>query len=186
MSPAATLDAAAAERAALSAADDLFYIRGVTAVTMGDIRDRSGVSLRRLYSTYPSKSDLVTAWLRDRHQRWMADFAERVEGRMRDGEEPVDAVFAALEVWMTETRFRGCGFINTHAEASALTDEQREIIRNHKAAFASYLMTLIPEGEAVAVTIDGAIVQAAIFASAVPIDHAHRAARALSSPEVAA
>jgi AcrR family transcriptional regulator len=186
MSPAATLDAAAADRAALSAADDLFYNLGVTAVTMGDIRDRSGVSLRRLYSMYPSKSDLVTAWLRDRHERWMTDFADRVEGRMRDGEVPVDAIFAALEEWMIETRFRGCGFINTHAEAGALTDEQRGIIRNHKAALASYLMTLLPEGEAVAVIVDGAIVQAAIFASAAPIDHGHRAARALSRPEVAA
>ena len=186
MSPAATLDAAAADRAALSAADDLFYVRGVTAVTMADIRDRSGVSLRRLYSTYPSKSDLVTAWLRDRHELWMTDFADRVEGRISDGEAPVDAVFAALEMWMTETRFRGCGFINTHAEAGALTDEQRGIIRNHKAAFASYLMTLIPEGDAVAVIVDGAIVQAAIFASPAPIHRGHRAARALSRPEVAA
>lgn len=186
MSPAATLDAEQAERAALAAADDLFYNRGVAAVTMGDIRDRSGVSLRRLYSMYPSKSDLVTAWLRDRHQRWMTDFAGRVEGRMRDGETPVDAIFGALEAWMAETRFRGCGFINTHAEADDLTDEQREIIRDHKATFASYLMMLLPEGDAVAVIVDGAIVQAAIFGTAAPIHHGHRAARALSRPEVAA
>ena len=112
----------------------------------------------------------------------MTDFADRVKGRMGDGEAPVDAIFAVLEEWIVETRFRGCGFVNTHAEAGALTDEQRGIIRNHKAAFASYLRTLIPEGDAVAVIVDGAIVQAAIFASAAPIDHAHRAARALSHP----
>lgn len=186
MSPAATLDAAGAERATLAAADDLFYNRGVAAVTMSDIRDRSNVSLRRLYSEYPSKSDLVSAWLRHRHHEWMTDFVGRVEDRMRDGDAPVDAVFVALETWMTATGFRGCGFINTYAEASALTDEQRVIIRSHKSALASYLTTLIREGEAMAVIVDGAIVQAAIFRTAAPIHHAHRAAAALVRPEVAA
>jgi AcrR family transcriptional regulator len=186
MSPAATIDAAEGERAVLAAADDLFYNRGVAAVTMSDIRDRSRVSLRRLYSTYPSKSDLVSAWLRHRHDAWMTDFVGRVEGRVQNGDTPVDAVFAALEAWMTETGFRGCGFINTHAEANDLTDEQRVIIRSHKAALASYLATLIPEGEAVAVIVDGAIVQAAIFGTSAPIHHAHRAAAALTRQDVAA
>ena len=186
MSPAATLDASGAELPILTAADDLFYNRGVAAVTMSDIRDRSHISLRRLYSEYPSKPDLVSAWLRHRHHEWMTHFVSRVEDRMQDGDAPVDAVFATLEAWMTATGFRGCGFINTYAETSALTDEQRVIIRRHKSALAAYLTKLIPEGEAVAVIVDGAIVQAAIFGTAAPIHHAHRAATALARPEVAA
>ena len=39
---------------------------------------------------------------------------------------------------------------------------------------------------AVAVIVDGAIVQAAIFGTVAPIHHAHRAATALARPEVAA
>ena len=181
MSPAATIDAVDGERVALEAADELFYSRGVGAVTMGEIRDRSGVSLRRLYSTYASKSDLVAAWLRHRHTSWTTGFRARVEERIDSGDAEIDSIFAALEAWMTETDFRGCGFINTHAESSELTDEHLEIIRSHKEALASYLETLTPEGRAIAVVIDGAIVQAAIFGSTEPIQHAHRAAKALTS-----
>ncbi len=180
MSPAPTVDRAESESAALAAAGDLFYEHGVAAVTMSEIRDRSGVSLRRLYNLYPSKADLVSAWLHRRHQTWTDGFAHRVEQRVQSGDIAVDAVFGALEAWMTETGFRGCAFINTHAEASNLTDDHREIIRLHKEAFASYLQSLTPEGDALAVIVDGAIVQAAIFTSPDPIHHAHRAAKALT------
>ena len=46
--PTLTLDEANAR--ILAAADQLFYPHGVTAITMADIRDSAGVSLRRLYS----------------------------------------------------------------------------------------------------------------------------------------
>ena len=67
MSPAATMSVDTARRAVLRAADDLFYVHGIGGVVMSDIRDASGVSMRRLYSMFPSKSELVAAWLTDRH-----------------------------------------------------------------------------------------------------------------------
>lgn len=179
MSPAATLDRIEAAAAALRAADDLFYRRGVAGVTMAQIRDQSGVSLRRLYSMYPSKSDLVAAWLEHRHGVWMDGFSGHVTVRLDDGADPVDAVFSALEAWMIETGFRGCGFINTHAERSELTEEHRDIIRMHKRAVADFLETVTPLAPAIALIVDGAIVQAAIFESAEPIHVAQRAASAL-------
>lgn len=179
MSPAATIDEAGAACAALDAADELFYGRGIVAVSMAQVRDRSGISMRRLYSLYPSKSALVAAWLRYRHESWMAGFAERVERRLTVSDAPVDAVFTALETWMTETDFRGCGFINTHAESSELTDEHRSIIRDHKQSLAAYLDTIVANGATIAVLVDGAIVQAAIFSDPTPIHLARRAAAAL-------
>ncbi len=81
--------------------------------------------------------------------------------------------------WLISTDYRGCGFINTHAESSELTDDHRRIVRDHKAALARYLGSILTQGDAVAVVVDGAIVQAAIFRSTEPIDLARRAARAL-------
>jgi len=34
---------------------------------MAEIRDQANVSLKRLYGIYPSKRELVTAWLDARH-----------------------------------------------------------------------------------------------------------------------
>lgn len=180
MKPPATVDANRAERAALEAADELFFNRGVAAVTMAEIRDRSGLSLRRLYGLFPAKTDLVAAWLLHRHTVWLAGFERLVSDELARGADAVDAVFAALESWMRSTGFRGCGFINTHAETNELTDDHRVIIRRHKRAVADYLETLSPLGPALAVMVDGAIVQAAIFGDASPIHTTHRAARMLA------
>ncbi|MEM7285684.1 MAG: helix-turn-helix domain-containing protein [Actinomycetota bacterium] len=179
MSPAATIPAAEAETRALEAADDLFYARGIGSVTMGEIRDRSGLSLRRLYATHPSKADLVAAWLRHRHETWMAGFRADLRVALDAGAAPVDAVFDALASWMEATGWRGCGFINTHALGHDLTDEHRRIIRDHKAALADELDALTPKGRALAVVVDGAIVQASIFGNRHPIDLARTAGHAL-------
>lgn len=181
MSPAATLDATEVAAAAVRVADELFYHRGVAAVTMAEIRDRSGVSFRRLYSMYPSKSDLVGAWLRQRHHDWMAAFAGHIARQRQDGQSPVEAIFGAIEAWMIETDFRGCGFINTHAESGELSDEHVVTIQMHKRAVADYLETLTPHGRTIAVIIDGAIVQAAIFRSVEPIHRARGAASTLTA-----
>ena len=61
MSPTATKSADEARRAVLRAADEFFYAHGIGGVVMSDIRDASGVSMRRLYAMYPSKSELVAA-----------------------------------------------------------------------------------------------------------------------------
>jgi len=179
MSPAATFTAGEASIAALAVADELFYNQGIATVTMAQIRDGSGVSLRRLYSLFPSKSDLVSAWLEHRHERWLTAFAEKIEQGREVGLTPVDAVFSALEDWMVDTDFRGCGFINTHGEVSQLTEEHLSLIRRHKVGVASYLDSVVPEGRALAVLLDGAIVQAAIFRSVEPIHVACHAATAL-------
>jgi AcrR family transcriptional regulator len=176
MSPAATIDDTAAEAHVLAAADELFYRRGIAGVSMAEVRDRSGVSMRRLYALHPSKSDLIARWLEHRHVTWMEGFTHRVDTRLAGGDGAVDAIFGALADWMIETDFRGCGFINTHAESSASTDEHRVIIRAHKRSLAEYLESLVPDGALVAVLVDGAIVQASIFCDADPIGRAHRAA----------
>ena len=179
MSPAATDTIEEAEQAALVAADDLFYRHGIAAVTMAQIRDRSGVSLRRLYSVYPAKVDLVTAWLEHRHGTWMTWFETETARRTEKGAAPVDAIFDALTVWLESSDFRGCGFINALAETAELTPEHEALIRAHKQALIDHLATLSARAEGLAVIIDGAIVQAAVFKSVQPLEAARGAAAAI-------
>lgn len=176
MSPPATIDDAEARAALERSADQLFYNRGIPAVSMADLRDASGVSLRRLYSICPSKADVVSLWLRARHKTWTAGFTAAVEANLAAADNVVDAVFDALSSWMVETNFRGCGFINTYADPSDRTAEHLEIIQHHKQAVAQYLSTLSPHGDLLALLVDGAIVQAAIFSSVQPINLARQAA----------
>ncbi len=180
---AATLSDTEVESLVLQAADSLFYRRGIADVSMAEIRNTSGVSMRRLYAFAPSKSDLVSRWLKHRHTTWTNDFIERINDHIDAGARPIDAVFDALADWMTDTDFRGCGFINTHAESGQLTPDHKHIIRTHKLELARFLNELVGQGDMLALIVDGAIVHASIHSSREPIRHAHRAAQALVSKE---
>ncbi len=53
----------------LDAAEGVFYARGIQAVSMDDLREASGLALRRIYQIYPAKDEIVVAVLRRRHRR---------------------------------------------------------------------------------------------------------------------
>lgn len=188
MSPAATKSVDDARCAVLRAADDCFYARGIGGVVMGEIRDASGVSMRRLYTMYPSKSALVAAWLSDRHETWMAWFTTTVERHVTAGADQVNATFDALAEWVASPGYRGCAFINSLAETSEMEDPHRRIIAAHKRDLIALLARLVAGDHANApswlpaalgVIVDGAIVQCTIFASTEPLDAARSAVHQL-------
>ena len=82
---------------------------------MDEIRDASGLSLKRIYQYFPSKDRLAEAYLARRDEHWMAALARRVE-RSRDPRQRVLAVFAFLGEWFATPDFRGCAFINAFGE----------------------------------------------------------------------
>lgn len=188
LSRAPTLDDAAARAAVLRTADRVFYEHGVAGTGMAEIRDASGVSLRRLYGLYPSKRKLVAAWLETRHVTWMAWFTEDVERRMENGTGVVDAIFDTLAAWASTPGYRGCAFLNTAAEASEIDETHRRIIAGHKRDLIATLGRLLADGGApesettarnVGVLVDGAIVQSAVLGSLEPIEAARTVAHRL-------
>lgn len=188
MSPAATMSTDESERAILAAADDLFYARGIGAVTMSDVRDRSGVSMRRLYSIFPSKADLVAAWLSDRHRTWMAWFTAAVDRHAAAGTDPLLASFDALDEWITSPGYRGCAFVNAIAETSEVDDRHRSIVAGHKRDLITHLAesaihhhTHAPPwlSPALGALLDGVLAQCAVFGNNQPLIAARSAARAL-------
>ncbi len=188
MSRAATLSIDESRRAVLHAADELFYAHGITGVVMSNVRDASGVSMRRLYIMFPSKRDLVAAWLTDRHDTWMAWFTTSIDRHVEAGVDPVTAVFDAIGDWVVSPGYRGCAFVNSLAEANEIDDAHRLIIASHKRHLIGHLAHLASRQRpnpppwlagALAVIVDGAIVQCAIFANTDPLDAARSAVRQL-------
>ncbi len=104
----------AAGRRVLAAAADLFYTRGITAVGVDLVAERSGVTKRTLYNQFGSKDHLVAAYLEERERRWRSLVLTTIEAC----DSPVGAVtapFDALRTWNL-TNPRGCAFINALAE----------------------------------------------------------------------
>lgn len=92
----------------LSTADRLFNGEGIRAVGVDKIAAEIGISKRTLYNYYPSKDELVFAYLSRRY----------VPVRASDSppEEQILYMFDWLERWFGSSTFRGCPFVNAVAE----------------------------------------------------------------------
>ena len=157
----------------LAAAGRLFYARGISSVGVDEIRDASGLSLKRIYQYFPSKDRLAEAYLARRDEHWMAALARRVE-RSRDPRQRVLAVFAFLGEWFATPDFRGCAFINAFGELGSGSAGAAQITRQHKQRLHRYLAGLAADAGAaepqalaaqLLILMDGAIVSAATGAN---------------------
>jgi AcrR family transcriptional regulator len=126
----------------LDTAARLFYQDGFRATGIDKIIAESGVAKMSLYRHFPSKNDLIAAFLERRHEGWMTWFEEEVEARL--AKRASLAVLAdALGAWFRIDAFRGCAFINIVAESGATGDAQFVgSAVSHKAALAAYVQGL--------------------------------------------
>jgi AcrR family transcriptional regulator len=157
----------------LAAAGRLFYARGISSVGVDEIRDASGLSLKRIYRYFPSKDQLAGAYLTRRDEHWMAALARRVD-RRRDPRQRVLAVFAFLSEWFATPDFRGCAFINVFGELGGGSATAAQVARQHKQRLHRYLAGLAADARAadpqalaaqLLILMDGAIVSAATGAN---------------------
>jgi AcrR family transcriptional regulator len=97
----------------LETAYELFSHRGVHDVGIDELIERAGVAKATLYRHFPSKDDLVLAFLEQREQLWTYGWVE-AEARRR-GETPAEqllAIFDLFDEWFHGDDFEGCSFIN--------------------------------------------------------------------------
>ena len=99
----------------LGVARTLFYGRGIQAVGVDVIAAEVGISKRTLYNHFPSKGDLVRAYLEGWNQPTHASGLPPRERILAD--------FDRLERSFARTAFRGCPFINAVAEAAHPADD---------------------------------------------------------------
>lgn len=160
--PAATPDQPARERI-LWTAYALFYRHGVRATGVDRVIGESGVTKVTLYRHFPSKNDLVEAFLAERHARWMEWFDAALH-RHGDG---LHALAPALAEWLGDEDFRGCAFLNSTAELGDTVPAVAALTRQHKQDMAARIARLLPPSPArdmhaqmLALAVDGAIVHA--------------------------
>lgn len=129
----------------LSTAEELYYRKGYAAVGMDELRQEAGVSLRRLYSLFPSKTDIVVAVLARKHAEWESGLSGAVADAGGDPRARLLAVYGYLENWFCADDFRGCAFINAFGELGGTNPEVAEIVRAHKASFQEYMAGLVAQ-----------------------------------------
>jgi AcrR family transcriptional regulator len=108
---------ASARERILDVSYELFSHRGIRAVGVNEVIERAGVATATLYRHFPSKDDLVLAFLDLREQRWTKDFVEAEA--MRRGSNPEErllAIFDVLDEWFHREDFEAGSFIKVLLE----------------------------------------------------------------------
>ncbi|OQW71203.1 MAG: TetR family transcriptional regulator [Proteobacteria bacterium ST_bin11] len=155
----------------LLTAHDLFYRDGIRATGIDKVIAESGVTKVTFYRHFPSKNDLIRAFLAYRHDLWMVwfnDALQRHGGRAGAGLMPLVATMAE---WFRKPIYRGCAFINTVAELGGVLPDVVDICGQHKQDMVRVISALLADSpnrlqlaNAAAVAIDGAIVKAQLEA----------------------
>jgi AcrR family transcriptional regulator len=103
----------------LETADKLFYLRGIRAVGVDTIAAEIGISKRTLYNHFPSKDELISAYLAGRFVKAPPSDKPPVE--------QILGTFDRLERGFASKGFRGCPFVNAVAELGAQDRAVRKI-----------------------------------------------------------
>ncbi|WP_165555889.1 TetR/AcrR family transcriptional regulator [Kribbella pittospori] len=126
----------------LDAVEQVFYARGIQAASMSELRDVAGLPLRRIYRLFPSKDDLIVAFLRRRHERMMAAIEARVVAASSP-EDQVLAIFEHLDGWFHEPSFRGCPWTNAYSELGPTNDAVAAEVDHHELEFRALVTRIV-------------------------------------------
>jgi AcrR family transcriptional regulator len=121
----------------LTTASAIFYAEGVNSIGVDRIVSEARVTRATFYRHFPSKHDLVLAYLQRVH-----DAIERRTTDITTGVEPRAALRAIAEDIGAQVRskgFRGCAFITIAAEFDDTTDPVRLAVAAHRKWFADLI-----------------------------------------------
>ncbi|WP_331766093.1 TetR/AcrR family transcriptional regulator [Embleya sp. NBC_00896] len=133
-----------ARRRVLDTATTLFYAQGVHAVGVDRIIAEAGVAKATFYKHFPSKDELVYAYLeeqyRSQRQAATAMLAASADVPPRD---VLLRLFDLMSEIGREPGFRGCPFINAAAEFPEAAHPVRKAVLDHRAWFRAMLTDLL-------------------------------------------
>ena len=95
----------------LRTASDLFYAEGIRAVGVDRVIGAAGVTRATFYRHFPSKDDLVVAYLSG-----VDGLVRAIAAGAAEGEPRLRAVIGEMAESLCLAGFRGCAFINAAAE----------------------------------------------------------------------
>ena len=176
----------------LDTAFRLFYARGIRAVGVDLIIAESGVAKATFYKHFPSKDELVLAYLDKVDGIWTGQLRAAAEAAGPDPADQLVGLFDALVTACRREAYRGCAFINAAAEAMPGTPLHERTVA-HKRAVMAWVRDLAakagagdPDALARSLTLllDGGLADGALTADPAAVVAAKETARQLVASAV--
>ena len=156
----------------LKVADELFYRDGIHVTGIDSIIAKSGVAKTTLYRYFPSKDDLVVAYLQDRNRRFWECIEAAINQVSDDPKTKLLAIFEWLEDLIAQLDCYGCPFLITITEFPALDYPGHQVAVAHKNQMRDRLILLAEQAGAAQPTelgahllmlLDGAFVERRLY-----------------------
>jgi AcrR family transcriptional regulator len=116
----------------LDIAGDLFFRKGYRAVGVDTIVQEAGIAKMTLYRYFPSKDDLIVAYLEQVNQLFWDWFDAAIEPYEGEPRRQLGAVFAALEKLVKSPQCYGCAFLVAASEFPELDSPGHRVALAHK------------------------------------------------------
>ena len=122
----------------------LFYQHGYRAVGVDTIAAESGIGKMTLYRHYPSKDDLIVAFLRDSNENFWNYFEQSTQDAPYPARK-ILAFFSALQNYVVSPDCYGCPFINVAVEYPEADYAGHQVALEHKQAVRAHFRQLAIE-----------------------------------------
>jgi len=109
----------------------LFYQHGYRAIGVDTIAAESGIGKMTLYRHYPSKDDLIVAYLKDSDHLFWNNF-EQITKDASTPREKLLAFFRSLQEYVKTPACYGCPFLNVATEYPETDHPGHQIALEHK------------------------------------------------------
>jgi len=123
----------------LDAASQLFTRQGISRTGVDGLIAEAAVAKATFYRHFPSKEDLVVAWLRDPRTRWFHRLRALAEAQAATPAERIPRLFEAAAEWLEAGDFRGCPYLNTAIELADPDRPPGHALRDYLAEIGAYL-----------------------------------------------
>jgi AcrR family transcriptional regulator len=128
----------------VAAATELFYAQGLRAVSAEKVIARAGITKVTFYRHFPTKDDLIVAYL-ERRAKWERDAIAQAREAASDVPEVFRIAAGAIGAESCRPGFRGCPFINAAAEYADPEHPVRRAVDTHRRWFRQTIQDLLDE-----------------------------------------
>jgi AcrR family transcriptional regulator len=165
----------------------LFYQHGYRAIGVDTLAAESGIGKMTLYRHYPSKDDLIVAYLKDSDEHFWDGF-EQITKYATTAREKLLAFFEGLQDYVTTPECYGCPFLNVATEYPETDYTGHQVAIEHKQSVRTRFRQLAKEAGAkkpdvladqLFLLMDGAYMASRMFGATNPATHLAETARIL-------
>ncbi len=184
-----------ARQQVLDTAARLFYTEGYRAVGVDTIVAESGVSKMTLYRHFPSKDDLIVAYLEESNRQFWAWFERATASHAGDARGQLHAFFASLAELASKPSCCGCPFLNVAVDFPQRDHPGHQVALAHKNAVRERFQVLAAAAGArdpellaneLLLLMDGAFMAVRLFGTDSPACHVDQAAATLIAAQISA